>query len=71
MMILQILKAVDFTKTQKSRYLKNETLFFLQIKKFIKGYLIVKNGFVAEVIFKFLHIIVIAKSFSSCYEESM
>ena len=23
----------DFTKTQKSRYLENETLFFLQIKK--------------------------------------
>ena len=25
----------NFTKTQKSGYLKNETLFFLQIKKFI------------------------------------
>ena len=35
MMTSQILKSVDFTKTQKSRYLKNETLFFLQIKKFI------------------------------------
>ena len=31
----QILKSVDFTKTQKSRYLQSETLFFLQIKKFI------------------------------------
>ena len=31
----QILKTVDLTKTQKSRYLENETLFFLQIKKFI------------------------------------
>ena len=31
----QILKYVDFRKTQKSRYLENETLFFLQIKKFI------------------------------------
>ena len=27
------LKYVDFTKTQKSRYLKKETLFSLQIKK--------------------------------------
>ena len=32
MMLPQILKFVDFTKTQKSRYLENET-FFLQIKK--------------------------------------
>ena len=30
----QILKSADFTKTQKSRYLKNKR-FFLQIKKFI------------------------------------
>ena len=29
----QILKSVDFTKTQKSRYLENKILFFLQIKK--------------------------------------
>ena len=29
-----MLKFVDFLKTQKSRYLENET-FFLQIKKFI------------------------------------
>ena len=29
----KILKSVDFTKTQKSRYLESETLFFLQIKK--------------------------------------
>ena len=35
MMTSQISKFVDFTKTQKSRYLKNETLFFLQTKKFI------------------------------------
>ena len=32
MMTLQILKSVNFTKTQKSRYLENETLFFLQKK---------------------------------------
>ena len=32
MMTSQILKSAGFTKTQKSRYLENETLFFLQIK---------------------------------------
>ena len=51
----QILKSVDFTKTQKSRYLKNEALFFLQIKKFInytsRATLWQKNSFVAEVTF--------------------
>ena len=31
----QILKSVDFTKTQKSRYLETETLFFLQEKQII------------------------------------
>ena len=35
MITSQILKFAGFTKTQKSRYLENETLFFLQIKKFI------------------------------------
>ena len=35
MMASQILKSVDFTKTQNSRYLENEALFLLQIKKFI------------------------------------
>ena len=35
MMMSQILKSVDFTKTQKCRYLMNETVFFPQIKKFI------------------------------------
>ena len=35
MMTSQISKFVDFAKTQKSRYFENETLFFLQIKKFI------------------------------------
>ena len=33
MMTSQILKFVDITKTQKSTFLKNETLFFLPIKK--------------------------------------
>ena len=31
----QILKFVDFTKAEKSRYLENETLLFLQRKKII------------------------------------
>ena len=35
MMTSQILKSAGFTKTQKSWYLEKETLFFLQIKKFI------------------------------------
>ena len=35
MMTSQILSSVDFTKTQKPRYLENETLFLFQIKKFI------------------------------------
>ena len=34
MMMLQILKSVGLTKTQKSRYLENETLFFPQMKNF-------------------------------------
>ena len=53
MMTSQILRSVHFTKAQKSRYLENETLFFLQIKKFInyKGYFTAKNSFVAEVTF--------------------
>ena len=34
MMMSQILKSVDFTKTQKFRYLENEA-FLIQIKKFI------------------------------------
>ena len=34
MMTSQVLQFVDFTKTQKSKYLENET-FFLQIKKLI------------------------------------
>ena len=45
---------MDFTKTQKSRYLENETLFLLQIKIFIiahQGLLYLKNSFAAEVTF--------------------
>ena len=33
MMTSQILKFVDFTKIQKSRYLESEALLFLQIEK--------------------------------------
>ena len=33
MMTSHILKSVDFTKTQKSRYLENKT-FFLQVKNY-------------------------------------
>ena len=57
MMTSQILKPAGFTKTQKSCYLENETLFFLQIKKFInhiKRCFITKNSFVAEVTFNAL-----------------
>ena len=35
MMTSQILRSADFTKSQKPRYLENETLFSLQIKKLI------------------------------------
>ena len=35
MITSQILKFVDFTKIQKSRYLENQTLFFLQIKNLL------------------------------------
>ena len=57
MMMSQILKSVDFTKTQKSRYLENETLFLLQIKKFIncasRATLWQKISFVLEVTLKY------------------
>ena len=33
MMTYKVLKYVDFTKTQKARYLENKT-FFLQIKNY-------------------------------------
>ena len=54
MMTSQILQFMDFTKTQKSKYLQNE-IFILQIKKshylHIKDYVMAKNTFVAEVTF--------------------
>ena len=58
MMTPKILKSVDFTKTQKSTYLENETLFFLQLKKIInytsRATFMTKNSFVAEVNFNTL-----------------
>ena len=47
-MTSQILKYVDFTKTQKSRYFENKIH-----KLRIKGYFMAKNNFVVEVTFKF------------------
>ena len=50
-MTSHILKFVDFTKAGKSRYLQNEALFSLQIKKFInytKCYFMAKNTFVEK-----------------------
>ena len=58
MVTSQILKCVDFIKTQKSRYLKNEALFFLQIKNLLtahQGLLYEKKTFIAEVTFKYFH----------------
>ena len=56
MMTSQTLKSMNFTKTQKSKNLVNETLFFLWIKKCINYTLSAtlqqKNTFVAEVTFK-------------------
>ena len=54
MMTSQILQFVDFTKTQKSKYLQNKTVFF-QIKKSLithQRILYGKNTFVVEVTFK-------------------
>ena len=58
MMTSQILKSVDFTKTQKSRYLENETLFFISNKKIhqlrIKDYFMAEISFVEEVTFNII-----------------
>ena len=35
LMISQILKSVDSSKTQKSKFLENEPLFFLQINEIV------------------------------------
>ena len=54
LMMSQILKSADFTKTQKPWYLENEALSFLQKKNLLithQGYFMTKNSFVAEVAF--------------------
>ena len=56
MMTWQILKFLDLTKTWKSTYPENETIFFSSDKKIhylhIKGYFMTKSTLVAEVTFK-------------------
>ena len=53
MMTSQILKFVDFTKTQKSRYRKNETFSSSKFINYTSGAtLCQKSTFVAEVTFK-------------------
>ena len=54
MMTSQILKSMNFTEAQKSRYLENETLLFIQIKKEIISYTSRdgKNSFAAKATFK-------------------
>ena len=58
MIMSQIVKSVNFTKTLKPRYLVSKTLFFLQIKKFINDTSWAtllqkkKKKFVAELPFK-------------------
>ena len=49
----QILNLVDVTKAQKCRYIKNKTLFLLQIKKIInsRATLCQKKAFVSEITF--------------------
>ena len=55
MMTSQILNSAGFTKTQKPRYLENETVFFLQIKKLINSTssaTLWQSSFVVKVTFK-------------------
>ena len=47
----QILKFVDSPKIQISKYLENETIFFLQIKKSLIIYYDMANTFLLEVTF--------------------
>ena len=69
MMMSQISKSVDFTRAQKSRYLMDKIIFFLQIKKFInytsRVNLLQKNSFLAEVIIFKLGIIIFEKKLFS------
>ena len=45
MITSQILKFADSLKTQESKYLNNEKLLFLQIKKIIQGCNMTKKNF--------------------------
>ena len=68
----QILKFVDFTKTQKSWCLENK-LLFAQIKNWlrIKGYFMANNGFVAEVNFRNVEEKPTAKNYCPVYLLSL
>ena len=55
MMTSQILRYVDFTKSQKPTYLENKTSFSVQIKKFLKGYFMAINSLVEELTFRLCH----------------
>ena len=50
-MVSQILKSADFRKTQKSRYLGNETLFFLNNKNSLITHQRLLHCFAAEATF--------------------
>ena len=52
MMTSQILKFVDFIKTQKFRYLKNEAQNITRSAITIKGHFIAKKSFTAGITFK-------------------
>ena len=66
-MTSQILKSAGFTKTQKSRYLENEALFFLQIKKIINykssaACFMAENVFFVSLAKTFINILVVKQS---------
>ena len=52
MMTSQILISMDFTKTQKSRYLENETFFSNKIINYTSRATLWQKKIVAEVTFK-------------------
>ena len=72
MMTSQILKSVDFVKTQESKYLENKTFCFPQIKSLIAHQELFygKNTFAAVVTFKYFEdsdVIVIKKKIKSIF----
>ena len=54
MTMSQVLKFADLPKTQKPKYLENETIPILEMKKFVtpQGYNMAKNSFLSEVTFR-------------------